>query len=528
MKKVFFHLGPHKTGSSAIQAFFSEKSDQLSSEYSLKFLSGKDLAGTPKAVLDENWPRVRQELALLKSKIEEAPENKALVSSEDFSGHLPGRSGVRRVYPNFGIIVDLILEVFKPHDCQFVFFHRDENDWLRSAYVQNLVHRPKFSSFEKFTQFVEFEQGWSSVIEEPKNKLGDRFALIRYSDDTNFSSIREMLKLLSVSQKSFENSSLTKRDNTSPREEQIRMLEVINRSHSSGYAKQEAKKWLLNKKHYPAKEPPISDEQANWPRDYKSVDVPPLLRALKTRADTRIHYQQDQPWLLPSQEFRFEDSRLNLVEGAEKFPGGNRQNMAEQEEILRFRFKGLPYVCFAVGFSISYLRRSTDHTERARNLFFEAWRTEYPLLLATLPTRWLISSLQTFMDHGLSADQRLIGASGYFFSNTLKAYEAERSLEGRAADEVYQFVRPETKNGFPGMDRFELGGTDLMVNTLALLLELSCAEPVSGGVLQELLARIRQADSIFSRMDQSRIHHNIEKPQFGNCWSFFEKPKKYK
>jgi len=157
-------------------------------------------------------------------------------------------------------------------------------------------------------------------------------------------------------------------------------------------------------------------------------------------------------------------------------------------------------------------------------VFQELWTDEYPLLLTLLPTRWIISSFQTFMEHGSNAMQGQIGASFYYFSNLLKAYEAERSLDGLPADSVYPHTRPETPMGFWGMDRFRLGGSDLMLNTLALLLELSAKDPVAGHPAQEFLLRLKSSHTLFSRMDQSRKHHKVDIPQFANCWSFFEDP----
>ena len=157
--------------------------------------------------------------------------------------------------------------------------------------------------------------------------------------------------------------------------------------------------------------------------------------------------------------------------------------------------------------------------------FSTMWQREYVNLLAFLPTRWLISSLQTFLDHGESADQRLVGGSGYFFANTMKAYEAERAFVGLDADSVYANTTPSAKTGGVGLDRFDLGRSDLMVNTLAMLYELSLRDEPSGRVVRELLIRVRSGHTVFSRMDQSRIHHEIEPQGFMNCWSFFDDPR---
>ena len=158
-------------------------------------------------------------------------------------------------------------------------------------------------------------------------------------------------------------------------------------------------------------------------------------------------------------------------------------------------------------------------------MFQRLWAEEYPVLLGLLPTRWLISTFQTFMGHGVNDEQRQIGAAGFFFSNTLKLYEAERALEGLPADATYPNLTPETKSGFKGLDRFRVGGTDLMLNTTALLLELAAREERAGRVMQEFLLRMKSYNTAFSRMDKTREQHGIDIPPFSDCWSFYEPPK---
>lgn len=199
--------------------------------------------------------------------------------------------------------------------------------------------------------------------------------------------------------------------------------------------------------------------------------------------------------------------------------------MENQVRILAYRFRGKPEICFLLGLTISYLRRNTDCTAHAAQLFQRLWAEEHAVLLGVLPTRWLISTLQTFMDHGANEAQRLIGSAAFFLSNTLKLYEAERALDGLAPDGTYPSDVPTTKSGFAGLDRFRVGGTDLMVNTNALLLELASRDAVAGRVAQEFLLRMKKSHTAFSRMDQSRVALKVDIPQFANCWSFFDPPK---
>ena len=85
-----------------------------------------------------------------------------ILSCEDLSGILPGTRRVREVYPALWrniAALDAALEAF---DTRYYFFLRDPDDWIKSAYVQNLKHRQKFSKLEGFTQFLKSDRsvGW--------------------------------------------------------------------------------------------------------------------------------------------------------------------------------------------------------------------------------------------------------------------------------------------------------------------------------------------------------------------------------
>ena len=180
-----------------------------------------------------------------------------------------------------------------------------------------------------------------------------------------------------------------------------------------------------------------------WPPEiHMPDDLPPGLEALWVRTDTRVSASL-QTNLMPPVDTDLRSLRTVLVKGSAQFPEGGREKMENQTKILEYRFQGLPQICYLLGLTISYLRRDTDHTDHARQLFHRLWAEEYPMLLAVLPTRWLISTFQTFMDHGLNENQRSIGTAAFFFCNLMKAYEAERAFETQPADAIYPNATPQ-------------------------------------------------------------------------------------
>ncbi len=447
-----------------------------------------------------------------------------ILSCEDLSGILPGTRRVREVYPALWRNISALDAALEAFDVRYYFFLRDPDDWIKSTYVQNLKHRQKFSKLDGFTQFIKTDGLWGGVTTETAKHLGERFVTIDYPTDTKKTAMQSLLAAVPGLRRADMDAITEKQANVSPSDVEIFLMERINRSSASQEAKRVAKLSLLSP---PQHESPTGVE-AQEDSDWFSVPerpgaLPKVLEPLWQRVEQRVR-QQDQPNLMPDLDVDLQPLRTQIVEAEGDLPDIGRGQMANQAEILVYRFRDQPEICFLLGLAISYLRRDTPHTAHAAALFQRLWAEEHALLLGLLPTRWLISSFQTFLDHGVTADQKIIGASAYFYANTLKAYETERAFEDLPPDATYPHKLPQTKMGFAGLDRFRLGGSDLILNTNALLLEYSARDAVAGRVVQEFMARAKAADTIFSRMDRSRQAHGVNIQQFSNCWSFFDEP----
>ena len=313
------------------------------------------------------------------------------------------------------------------------------------------------------------------------------------------------------------------RANVSPSDTEVFLMERINRSSASQEAKRLAKLSLLSPRENDTPAEVTVQDNTDWFHvPDKPDELPKVLDPLWRRVEKRVR-QQDQPNLMPDLDVDLQPLRTQIVEAEGDLPEIGRGQMANQAEILVYRFRDQPEICFLLGLAISYLRRDTPHTAHAAALFQRLWAEEYPLLLGLLPTRWLISSFQTFLDHGVNEDQKIIGASAYFYANILKAYETERAFEDLPPDATYPHKLPQTKMGFAGLDRFRLGGSDLILNTNALLLEYSARDAIAGRVVQEFMARAKAANTIFSRMDQSRKAHGVNIQAILELLEFFRR-----
>ncbi len=514
-KIVHIHLGPHRTGSSSVQAFIRENRNS-STVRGLKPIYDKDFTSAAKHCARQNNEAAAFLLRRVSERLINAPFSEFIVSAEDFCGQLPGRQSRRVIYPYLLQNLRLIEENLGPHECKFYFFLREPDDWIRSVYNQFAKHSRLFVDIGAFKAKVDIENLWDSTLKNCRAHFGKKFREIAFLESGEFNSLTALLDAI----KGFPDDEVrlegTPRLNLSLDPENLLFIEKLNKSSGSDFAVDVARQDLLH--------PRNQNQKPRAANEVLPSESMASLEGLSTRASERFTYQ-DVPWLLPVLEFPLGKMWQQYIPDEEtSFPDTTRLSMEGQSRILRFRMRGLPEPCFLMGMSISYLRRNTEHTENAASVFFNLWTHEHANLLAFLPTRWLISSLQTFLDHGRSENDRLIGSTGYFLANTIKAYEAERGLEGLNADDVYPYITPRGRNGGFGLDRFDLGRTDLLLNTLSLAYEISLRDVISGRVLREFLRRVKSGHSIFSRMDRSRIYHGIEPAGFLNCWSFFERP----
>lgn len=522
---VHIHVGPHKTGSTAIQHDLRDHRAEIRQTHAATVIDDQSVWSYAKAVNAEDEAGAERALDRLVKHCSEQSGD-LLLSCEDLAGHLPGRGDTRKIYPYLWSNMNRLRRVFRPDTVKFYFFVRDRDAWLRSAYVQLLKYRTKFKSFEGYCDYLRgLDAIWDGLLERPRDRLGENFVAIPYEEGGDFSASKAFLNAALGSSGSCILQDRTDRPNTSPADYVIDLLERANRSGASQHAIQQAKSFLLSGPGA-SEEDPEKDARPPWPPErvkpeWLASELLPLWSRVEWRAA-----QEAQANLMPESTADLSPYRYQLIDASDELPDLSREKMADQATILEHRLRGFPQTCYLLGLTISYLRRHTGHEDRASRLFQRLWGEEHPVLLGFLPTRWLISSFQTFMDHGVNDAQRAIGAAAFFFSNTIKMYEAERALEGLPTDSVYPNTVPVTKAGFWGLDRYGVGATDMLLNTNAHFLELAASEPRAGRVAQEFLLRLKRYNSAFSRMDKSRVEHDIDKPPFSDCWSFFEPQKK--
>jgi len=149
---------------------------------------------------------------------------------------------------------------------------------------------------------------------------------------------------------------------------------------------------------------------------------------------------------------------------------------------------------------IAHLRRRSFPAE-APLLFHRIWEEQGATLLTTLSTRWLISSIITFADHGRTEPQRRLGTSMNVLFSVMKLYEYERLHSGFEPDQPFR-LNNRAKGPLPmEMPGFSLLRGELDVNLLAPIWAEALEVPVAGPLACQLLERLN-ADSgtLFRRL----------------------------
>lgn len=156
------------------------------------------------------------------------------------------------------------------------------------------------------------------------------------------------------------------------------------------------------------------------------------------------------------------------------------------------------------GLLVAHLRKHS-FPETAPALFLRLWAEEENWLLAHLPTRWLISAVITFADHGQTEADRNLAARMNILFSLMKIYEAERCFSGLGPQEPFR-IKDRSKSPLPmGMKDFSVLQGDLEAHLLAPLWRDAKHAPGIGNLVRHLLDQLNTDDgTVFRRFSLMR------------------------
>lgn len=173
--------------------------------------------------------------------------------------------------------------------------------------------------------------------------------------------------------------------------------------------------------------------------------------------------------------------------------------VAKKRHMLLGELAGQNELTMLHGMLVSHLRKHT-YPEGAPALFLRLWAEEEDWLLDNLPTRWLISAMITFADHGVSEADRKLATSLNMLFSLMKIYEAERCFSGRAPQDPFR-IKDRNKAPLPmGMKDFSVLRGDLEAHLLAPLWRDAGHAPATGRLARHLLTLLNADDgTVFRR-----------------------------
>jgi hypothetical protein len=176
---------------------------------------------------------------------------------------------------------------------------------------------------------------------------------------------------------------------------------------------------------------------------------------------------------------------------------------AEKEHELRVELAGQSELLLLHGLLIAHLRKRR-FPDVAPQLFRRLWVEHTPYLLETLSTRWLISAVITFGEHGATASEHALGREMGMMFSMMKLYEFERLHSGKTPDDAFGLRRVDAELPL-GMTPFSLASGGLDINLLAPVWQRALDEPVMGPLACLLLDRLNQdSGGLFRRITAMR------------------------
>ena len=188
----------------------------------------------------------------------------------------------------------------------------------------------------------------------------------------------------------------------------------------------------------------------------------------------------------------------------QKGPADPNTSWARKRRQIAEEFVGMSELAFLNAQLISNLRKR-DQPPQTAALFCRIWAEESAHLISELNLRWLVSSAQTFADHGETPAQREVGQGLRMLFGMMKLYEFERTFSGMEPSKEYGFGK-RVKTRLPlDMEPFSLMHGGLDINVITPIWEMGKSDaaiaPLVDHLLQEL---IEEPGGVFRRLAQMR------------------------
>ncbi len=175
MRRLVIHAGFHKTGTTSAQSMIHANRATLAAQ--VRCYLRDDFAALTRATRHfssapdaDKLAAVRTEATAFFATLDPDDPHDILMSSEDLSGHLPGRHGIDR-YDAAGLIMSQLADAARARfgagpELIFYFSTRGRDAWLRSTWWQNLRVTRLTRDLETYAERISAAADLPSVVQE--------------------------------------------------------------------------------------------------------------------------------------------------------------------------------------------------------------------------------------------------------------------------------------------------------------------------------------------------------------------------
>ena len=179
--QIVIHAGFHKTGTTSVQSMLRENATALENHLRVFLKEAfEDLTTSARAFSIEPREKTLRQVAEAANAffgtLDTTDPRPILMSSEDLSGHMPGRHGLE-CYDSAGLVMRCLSEAAEHHfgrnlDLVFYFSTRDREPWLRSTWWQNLRSTRLTQDFQSYSAQFDDARGLEDILTEVAEDVG--------------------------------------------------------------------------------------------------------------------------------------------------------------------------------------------------------------------------------------------------------------------------------------------------------------------------------------------------------------------
>lgn len=185
MRRIIIHAGFHKTGTTSLQQTLRANRAALRPDIRLVLRPGmaalcESARAYSRSREDYDLGLVKYEAALLAEELQEEDANTILITSEDLSGHMPGRHGLHGygATPHLMRALSVAFKAAAPDDeLTFFFTTRAADPWLRSCYAQHLQASRMVWDEEDYLKRLKTSADHDKILDLIKHEISDHALL---------------------------------------------------------------------------------------------------------------------------------------------------------------------------------------------------------------------------------------------------------------------------------------------------------------------------------------------------------------